>query len=52
MKWYIIVFYLRWFHFEGRGRKDARISDGRVLKSGMFTNKAFQAQSTGKNEGE
>lgn len=48
MKWYKIVFYLRWFDFEGRGRKDARISDGRVLKSEMFTNKVFQAQSTGK----
>lgn len=30
-----------WFDFEGRGRKDARISDGRVLKSEMFTNKVF-----------
>lgn len=29
-------------------RKDARICDGRVLKSEMFTNKFFQAQSTGK----
>lgn len=48
MKWNKIVFYLRWFDFEGRGRKDARISDGRVLKSEMFTNKVFQAQSTGK----